>query len=143
MTRSGFPNTFRLQLRRALVYLRSSGWKRTPPTRTTAGFRPIRASLRANKALSPVPVVSLRGFVIIADNPILRRGRMRHKRLWGAVAAAAIASLVAAETPKQFTPQQRRWWAFQKVIKPPAPQPKNTTWVKNSIDAFVLARLEE
>ncbi|HXA05411.1 MAG TPA: DUF1549 and DUF1553 domain-containing protein [Bryobacteraceae bacterium] len=68
---------------------------------------------------------------------------MRHKRLWGAVAAAAIASLVAAETPKQFTPQQRRWWAFQKVIKPPTPQPKNTTWVKNPIDAFVLARLEE
>lgn len=68
---------------------------------------------------------------------------MRHKRLWGAVAAAAIASLVAAETPKQFTPQQRRWWAFQKVIKPLTPQLKSTTWVKNPIDAFVLARLEE
>ena len=68
---------------------------------------------------------------------------MRHNRLWGALAAATIASLVAAEGPKQFTPQQRRWWAFQKVIKPAAPQPKNTTWVKNPIDAFILAKLEE
>jgi len=68
---------------------------------------------------------------------------MRHKSLWGAVVAAAIASLFAAEAPKQFTPQQRRWWAFQKVIKPAIPQPKDSTWVRNPIDAFILARLEE
>ncbi|MBZ5591565.1 MAG: DUF1549 domain-containing protein [Acidobacteriia bacterium] len=69
---------------------------------------------------------------------------MRRKTLWGALAAAGIASLVAAaETPKPFTPQQRRWWAFQKVTKPAIPQPKNSTWVKNDIDAFVLAKLEE
>ena len=68
---------------------------------------------------------------------------MRRKSLWGATVAAAIASLVAAEVPKQFTPQQRRWWAFQKVTKSAVPQPKNSTWVKNPIDAFILARLEE
>ena len=68
---------------------------------------------------------------------------MRHKRLWGAVVTAAVASLIAAEAPKQFTPQQRRWWAFQKVIKPAIPQPKDSTWVRNPIDAFILARLEE
>jgi hypothetical protein len=67
---------------------------------------------------------------------------MRHYSLCGALAAAGIVSLFAAEAPKQFTPQQRRWWAFQKVVKPPTPQPKNSTWVKNPIDAFVLARLE-
>lgn len=66
-----------------------------------------------------------------------------HKSLWGALVAAVIASLVAAEAPKPFTPQQRRWWAFQKVTKPAVPQPKNSTWVKNPIDAFILARLEE
>ncbi len=68
---------------------------------------------------------------------------MRRKSLWGALVAAAMATLVAAEAPKHFTPQQRRWWAFQKVIKPTIPQPKNSTWVKNPIDAFVLSRLEE
>ncbi|HVP48642.1 MAG TPA: DUF1549 and DUF1553 domain-containing protein [Bryobacteraceae bacterium] len=69
---------------------------------------------------------------------------MRRKSLWGALAVAGIASLfAAADGPKPFTPQQRRWWAFQKVTKPSIPQPKNSTWVKNDIDAFVLARLEE
>ena len=68
---------------------------------------------------------------------------MRHYSLWVVLAAAGIVSLFAAETPKQFTPQQRRWWAFQKVMKPATPQPKNGTWVKSPIDAFILARLEE
>jgi hypothetical protein len=68
---------------------------------------------------------------------------MSRKSLWGALAAAGIASLLAAESPKQFTPQQRRWWAFQKVVKPAVPQPKNHAWVRNNIDAFILAKLED
>lgn len=56
----------------------------------------------------------------------------------------AVASLVFAATEsKPFTPQQKRWWAFQKVVKPPAPPVKNSAWVRNEIDAFVLAKLEE
>ena len=68
---------------------------------------------------------------------------MSRRSLWGALAAAGIASLFAADLPKQFTPQQRRWWAFQKVVKPAVPAPKNRAWAKNDIDAFILARLEE
>jgi len=68
---------------------------------------------------------------------------MSRTGLWGALAAAGIASLFAADAPKQFTPQQRRWWAFQKVVKPIVPQPKNRAWVKNEVDAFILAKLEE
>ena len=49
----------------------------------------------------------------------------------------------AASVQKEFTPQQRRWWAFQKVAKPAVPAPKDQTWVRNDIDAFVLAKLEE
>ncbi len=67
---------------------------------------------------------------------------MSRKSLWGTLAAAGIASLFAAESPKQFTPQQRRWWAFQKVVRPAVPEPKNRSWVKNDIDAFILAKLE-
>src|SRR5215831_12844367 len=58
-------------------------------------------------------------------------------------AALTAASLLAAELSKPFTPQQRRWWAFQKVVKPPVPTPTAKDWVKNDIDAFVLAKLEE
>src|SRR6266404_969785 len=68
---------------------------------------------------------------------------MSRTGLWGALAAAGIASMFAADAPKQFTPQQRRWWAFQKVVKPAIPQPKNRAWVKNEIDAFILTKLEE
>jgi hypothetical protein len=68
---------------------------------------------------------------------------MSRKGLWGALAAAGIASLFAAEAPKQFTAQQRRWWAIQKVNQPAVPKPRNGAWVKNDIDAFILAKLEE
>ena len=33
-------------------------------------------------------------------------------------------------------------WAFQPGKKPEVPQVKNTSWVKNPVDAFVLAKLE-
>ena len=52
-------------------------------------------------------------------------------------------SLLAAELSKPFTPQQKRWWAFQKVVKPAVPTPAAKDWVKNDVDAFVLAKLEE
>jgi cytochrome c553 len=34
-------------------------------------------------------------------------------------------------------------WAFQPVKKPSLPEVKNTSWVKNPVDRFVLAKLEE
>jgi mono/diheme cytochrome c family protein len=34
-------------------------------------------------------------------------------------------------------------WAYQKIVRHKMPAPKNKAWVRNSIDAFVLARLEE
>src|SRR5579864_5967703 len=68
---------------------------------------------------------------------------MSRTRLWGALGAVVAASLFAADLPKQFTPQQRRWWAFQKVVKPTVPQPRNRAWIKNDIDAFIQSRLEE
>ena len=37
----------------------------------------------------------------------------------------------------------RKWWAFQPVHEMPAPAVKNSAWVKNKIDSFVLAKLEE
>jgi len=68
---------------------------------------------------------------------------MRRKSFWGALAAIVVSSLLAADSPKQFTPQQRRWWAFQKVVKPTVPEPKNRAWVQNDIDRFVGAKLEQ
>ncbi len=48
----------------------------------------------------------------------------------------------AAAGPDPFTPQQRRYWAFQKVRRPAAPAVGNRNWVRNPIDAFILGKLE-
>jgi hypothetical protein len=41
-----------------------------------------------------------------------------------------------------IAPEQRAYWAFQPVRKPPVPVVKNKAWVQSPMDAFVLARLE-
>jgi hypothetical protein len=35
------------------------------------------------------------------------------------------------------------WWSFRKPAKPPVPVVKNSSWVRNPIDAFILAKLEQ
>src|SRR5207249_10856507 len=37
----------------------------------------------------------------------------------------------------------RKWWAFQPVKELPAAAVKTTTWSRNKIDAFILAKLEK
>ena len=39
-------------------------------------------------------------------------------------------------------PEQRRHWAFQPVRRPGIPPVKDREWLRNPIDAFVLAKLE-
>jgi Protein of unknown function (DUF1553)/Protein of unknown function (DUF1549)/Planctomycete cytochrome C len=34
-------------------------------------------------------------------------------------------------------------WSFQKIQRPPVPAVKNRAWVRNPVDAFILARLEK
>jgi hypothetical protein len=38
---------------------------------------------------------------------------------------------------------QPTWWSFRKPARPPVPVVKNTRWVRNPIDAFILAKLEQ
>ena len=42
-----------------------------------------------------------------------------------------------------LTGKAREHWAFQPVKKPAVPEVKNKAWVKNVIDSFVLAKIEE
>src|SRR5262249_22679421 len=64
----------------------------------------------------------------------------------GVVAAALIGgpaicwdSLVAKE---QFDAEARAHWAFQRVVRQEPPRVRQAGWVRNPIDAFVLAELE-
>jgi hypothetical protein len=36
----------------------------------------------------------------------------------------------------------KNWWAYQPIKRHPAPTVRNKSWVKNPIDAFILAKLE-
>jgi hypothetical protein len=67
---------------------------------------------------------------------------MRKSLIAIGIAVAALA--VAGTEPKQkeFTAMQKRWWAFQPLSKPAVPAVKNQAWVRNDIDAFILAKLE-
>ncbi|MDB6022997.1 MAG: hypothetical protein JWQ04_2854 [Pedosphaera sp.] len=55
---------------------------------------------------------------------------------------ALLMSPVAA-TERKIGPEDRAYWAFQKVSQPANPEVKDPHWVRNPIDAFVLARLEK
>lgn len=43
---------------------------------------------------------------------------------------------------KTVTAEDRNYWAYRPVVEPAVPQVKNSTWVRNPIDAFILAKLE-
>src|SRR5229473_4675735 len=40
-------------------------------------------------------------------------------------------------------PDQREFWSFQPVRKPPVPKVKHVAWPRNDIDRFILSKLEE
>jgi hypothetical protein len=42
-----------------------------------------------------------------------------------------------------ITPQDRQWWSFVKPVRPPLPSVRETEWVRNGIDSFILHRLEQ
>jgi hypothetical protein len=43
---------------------------------------------------------------------------------------------------RRITDEERNYWAFRTPVRAPFPVVKNSAWVKNPIDAFVLAKLE-
>jgi len=43
----------------------------------------------------------------------------------------------------QITDKDRSHWAFKPVLRPAVPQVQHSTWLKNPIDVFILAKLQE
>ncbi|HZY85406.1 MAG TPA: DUF1549 domain-containing protein, partial [Gemmataceae bacterium] len=52
------------------------------------------------------------------------------------------AAIPAGEVAAGPAAVQSKHWAFQPITRPPGPVVKNTAWVRNPIDRFVLARLD-
>src|SRR3954470_23736642 len=61
-----------------------------------------------------------------------------------AAATPATAATTAPAAPGYvIKPEQRAFWSFQPLKKPPVPAVSHATWAKTDIDRFVLARLVE
>src|SRR5579862_8200360 len=61
---------------------------------------------------------------------------------WDSGAALSAPTEAKSEGPHKFTEQQRNYWTFQKVAKPVVPTVKQSALIHNSIDSFVVAKLE-
>ncbi len=70
-------------------------------------------------------------------------------RLIALLAMAAVSALMAAEPVAPlgtYKPAERRHWAFVKPSHPQVPaftEASGTAWVRNPVDAFILARLKQ
>ena len=49
---------------------------------------------------------------------------------------------MSASEPGAITPSERAFWAFQPVRAPPVPAARQSSWPRNPVDAFLLARHE-
>ena len=53
-----------------------------------------------------------------------------------------LAALKKFEDRRVITDEDRKWWSFEKAVRPEVPAVKNKVQVRNPIDAFVLSGLE-
>jgi mono/diheme cytochrome c family protein len=61
----------------------------------------------------------------------------------GAKPAASVANATPfRSTPMRIQDADRAYWAFQPLHRPAVPSPSGDTWSRNSIDKFILARLQ-
>ena len=90
------------------------------------------------------------GAVIVPGNP---NGSLLYQRITAKDAAQRmppesshkVLTDAQKELLKQWIEQGAAWkqhWSFVPVTRPPLPVVKGQSWVKNSIDAFILAKLE-
>ena len=57
--------------------------------------------------------------------------------------AEQVAEVHRPSKTREFTAEEKNYWAFQPVKDPPLPKAKNTSWARTPIDRFILAKLEE
>ena len=60
-----------------------------------------------------------------------------------APAATPAASYGGTYKEKQFTDEDRKWWAFQKPVRYSPPQVSDSRWSHNPIDAFVRSMMDK
>lgn len=62
---------------------------------------------------------------------------------WAVVGIVFGTMSVAAAESRLATTATNAWWSFRPIAHPPAPKVRQTSWPRNDLDRFVLARLEQ
>ncbi len=68
------------------------------------------------------------------------------KTALSAVETAALREWIAAGAPWGEGASEKAsysWWSFRKPERPEVPQPRDSSWVRNPVDAFILAKLDK
>jgi mono/diheme cytochrome c family protein len=104
-------------------------------------------AIRQNGKLKMPKGGQLKPDEIAALTEWVRAGAMWPPSVSGATSTGAVAA-TAAKPPATVAayaikPEQRAFWSFQPLQKPPVPAVSHTSWPKSDIDRFVLARLEK
>lgn len=63
--------------------------------------------------------------------------------LWPTAKPVVAETKSAPKSTREFTDEEKKFWAYQPLANPVVPKVKNSAWVKSPIDAFILAKLEE
>jgi hypothetical protein len=74
------------------------------------------------------------------DNPRLAAAEIALLQRW--IDAGAPGAETGDGAVTRLTDQDRKFWAFQKPVRPPVPRVRDAGRVRTPVDAFVLARLE-
>src|SRR5262245_6148924 len=67
---------------------------------------------------------------------------VRGLAVWLALVASSSVGPSTVASARPITDEQRAHWAFLPMARPPVPAVSHQEWVRNSIDAFIAARLE-
>ena len=62
---------------------------------------------------------------------------------WPGAAAASRSRPDPPANTRQFTDQEKNFWAFRPIKDPALPSVRDTAWIQSPVDRFILARLEE
>jgi mono/diheme cytochrome c family protein len=122
------------------------------PQRQEAGFRLDARSIALQGGdLGPaiVPGKSAESLLVqfvsgaVPDKVMPRKGERLSAEQIGLIRAWIDQGASWPESASVQVTNKRDHWAFHGPVRPPVPEVKNRAWVRNPIDAFVLARLEK
>ncbi len=99
-------------------------------------YRDEDLAMPPKKKLSEAQIADLENWVRLGS-PWPEQGRAE-----GTVSGGAAAATAGGKKDFDWQKFRTEHWAFRRVVKPEPPTVKNTRWLRNPIDQFVLARLE-